>query len=344
MKLGTKRCRKKYYHPLGNFGILLIWIFFSKDGFYRSFDHEGYERVQDYYDGYELVRENSKRGSRGAGGFNRLTFNSSSNRSNKKTDPGYETVRDPPRPPLPRMTSHPGLLAEPPYAQVEKYEESEEGYETIPDNARILNSDRIPSEPGYETVPTGSGSSSGVNHRIPVDPGYETVPTPIRGNDPGYETVPSNPGIIRSNASNPDPGYETVPNEIRGNSSTGNQDPGYEMVQAKEPGYETVSYNASSSGVGNSNSLNATVNVVHMSVRKTNSDPPPMLLPRSAPPPNGGKWNRTVENNSSVVVIEHKTKAVNNNFEVLDDSKPVADSGQRNSSSSNNEIQSHIFV
>lgn len=345
-------------------------------GLLRSFDHEGYERVQDYYDGYELVRENSgKRGSgRGAGGgpFNRLTFSSSSNRSNKKTDPGYETVRDPvPRPPLPRMTSHPGLQQEPPYAQVEKYEDqSEEGYETIPDNARMLNSDRIPSEPGYETVPTSSGLSE--NNRLrssAADPGYETVPTPHRGIDPGYETVPNQPSTVirRSSGSGIDPGYETVPNEIE-RHRTAAPDPGYEMVQTKaEPGYETVSYEqpkyqASSSSMHHhhhSNSLNATtVNVVHMSVRKTNSDPPvnapPMLLPRSGHHPSNpnSKWNnRTLENNSSVVVIEHKTKAVNNNFEVLDTTSTIAAPSTTSTErerdakrSSNNEIQSHIFV
>lgn len=344
-------------------------------GLLRSFDHEGYERVQDYYDGYELVRENSgKRGSgRGAGGgpFNRLTFSSSSNRSNKKTDPGYETVRDPvPRPPLPRMTSHPGLQQEPPYAQVEKYEDqSEEGYETIPDNARMLNSDRIPSEPGYETVPTASGLSE--NNRLrssAADPGYETVPTPHRGIDPGYETVPNQPSTVirRSSGSGIDPGYETVPNEIE-RHRTAAPDPGYEMVQTKaEPGYETVSYEqpkyqASSSSMHHhhSNSLNATtVNVVHMSVRKTNSDPPvnapPMLLPRSGHHPSNpnSKWNnRTLENNSSVVVIEHKTKAVNNNFEVLDTTSTIAAPSTTSTErerdakrSSNNEIQSHIFV
>ena len=346
-------------------------------GLLRSFDHEGYERVQDYYDGYELVRENSgKRGSgRGAGGgpFNRLTFSSSSNRSNKKTDPGYETVRDPvPRPPLPRMTSHPGLQQEPPYAQVEKYEDqSEEGYETIPDNARMLNSDRIPSEPGYETVPTSSGLSE--NNRLrssAADPGYETVPTPHRGIDPGYETVPNQPSTVirRSSGSGIDPGYETVPNEIE-RHRTAAPDPGYEMVQTKaEPGYETVSYEqpkyqaSSSSSMHHhhhSNSLNATtVNVVHMSVRKTNSDPPvnapPMLLPRSGHHPSNpnSKWNnRTLENNSSVVVIEHKTKAVNNNFEVLDTTSTIAAPSTTSTErerdakrSSNNEIQSHIFV
>lgn len=340
--------------------MILLWGF-------RSFDHEGYERVQDYYDGYELLRENSSKRGSGRGGdrgpFNRLTFSSSSNRSNKKTDPGYETVRDPasPRPPLPRMTSHPGLQPEPPYAQVEKYEDqSEEGYETIPDNARMgLNSERISSEPGYETVPTPIRDQ----HRIGIDPGYETVPN--QGST-----------IIRSSGgSGIDPGYETVPNEI-GLHRTAAPDPGYEMVQTKaEPGYETVSYEqpnyqASSTSSSmhhhhHSNSLNtSTVNVVHMSVRKTNSDPPvnaptpvlapPMLLPRSGHHPSNpnSKWNntsRTLENNSSVVVIEHKTKAVNNNFEVLDTTATTSTTTKEREReeakrSSNNEIQSHIFV
>jgi len=201
---------------------------------------------------------------------------------------------------------------DPPYARVEKYEESEEGYETIPDNARER------SEPGYETVPTEKRSDPGYE-TVPtgrtVDPGYETVPTERNRTDPGYETVPSK---VRA-----DPGYETVPNEIR--------DPGYEIVQAKEPGYETVSYDKMA---GNSNSLNATVNVVHMSVRKTNSDPqPPILLPRQNGPKPEQKWSKTENNSASsnVVVIEHKTKAVNNNFEVVDEK-------------TSNEIQSHIFV
>ena len=91
-------------------------LYFSQT--FRSFlqqrsnnDHEGYERVEDYWRsngsdvdaGYELVRGNSKRGggaggnsASGAGGggtsgrsvsgFERLTFSSSS----KKTDPGMK--------------------------------------------------------------------------------------------------------------------------------------------------------------------------------------------------------------------------------------------------------------
>ena len=60
-------------------------------------------------DGYELVRSNSKRS---RGGFERLTFSSSSAAS-KKHDPGYETVRDPP--PLPRH--HPGKKNKNPVAK-----------------------------------------------------------------------------------------------------------------------------------------------------------------------------------------------------------------------------------
>ena len=114
-------------------------------------------------DGYELVRGHSKRSH---GGFERLTFSSSS----KKHDPGYETVRDPP--PLPRH--HPGYI-DPPYARLEKdEEESEEGYETIPASEQRKHSN----DPGYETVPPKP------------DPGYETVP------NVGQRNSPSNSKLI----------------------------------------------------------------------------------------------------------------------------------------------------
>merc|ERR1712083_815800 len=171
---------------------------------------EGYERVEDYWRsngsddaGYELVRGNSKHGGtsggnggtsgRSSSGFERLTFSSSS----KKTDPGYETV--PPRPPLPRMNHQ---FHDPPYARLENSKdeemESEEGYETIPASERQNRNDhRVGGfDPGYESVPDKLGGQGS-------EPGYETVPNePIHMfRDPGYETLVQN---------KPDPGYATV--------------------------------------------------------------------------------------------------------------------------------------
>ena len=251
----------------------------------RSFltnDHEGYERVEDYWRnqndveaGYELVRENSKRK-----GFERLTFSNSS--TSKKTDPGYETV--PPRPPLPRMNYHhprgghpapPGARIDPPYARLENAneEESEEGYETIP-----------------------ASEQRGLNK---FDPGYESVPGDKKDSEAGYETVP-----------NRDPGYETVRPQ---------KDPGYATVSEKKPvnhGYENIDNKKDTSNSLTIIESSEDSNLVHLNVRKTHSDPP--LLPRGIAPPRTPNLTPilTPRNTaSSVVVIEHTTKlAVNNNI------------------------------
>jgi hypothetical protein len=253
-----------------------------------GYNHEGsYERVEDYWrhgdDGYELVRGNSKRS---RAGFERLTFSSSSERGGgggggeggkKTSEPGYETVRDPPVPPLPRMINHPVLqVGEPPYARLENAkdeEESEEGYETIPgasdrrDRRPIMT--RHYNDPGYESVNHNSAADKKSN----ADPGYETVSSKAASHEPGYETVTNN---MHRNIK--DPGYETV--KENPNRSNNKVDPGYETVRHETP-------TAASS--------------IHMSVRKTQSGPP-QLLPR---------------NNASVVVIEHKlaVTSLNNNVD-----------------------------
>ena len=248
-------------------------------------DHEGYERVEDYWrgeDGYELVRGHSKRS---RGGFERLTFSSSSAPKKNPADPGYETLRDPP--PLPRH--HPGYI-DPPYARLEKdEEESEEGYETIPASEQHRgNSRKNTADPGYESV----------SNADKPEPGYETVPPKP---EPGYETV------------KPEPGYEIVPGK---KSSSGGHQSQSTII---DHGYETVP------ALRDSSSLSNSLNVVHLSVRKTHSDPPPrpQLRPRSAA--------------ASVVVIEPNKMAVNNNLET-----------KKNTNSSGNsaadDVQAHIFV
>ena len=157
--------------------------------------------------------------------------------------------------------------------------------------------DEEESEEGYETIP----ASEQRNHPR-FDPGYESVQ---RGSEPGYETVPPKT----------DPGYETVENKI---------DPGYETVTAPT----VLPSNLQNSAILPSNHQHSTslpssanVNVVHMSVRKTQSDPkneaPPALMPRST--------------SSSVVTIEHTKMAVNNN---------IGEEGKE----AEEKVQSHIFV
>ena len=78
----------------------------------------------------------------------------------------------------------------------------------------------------------------------------------------------------------------------------------------------------------NSSSLSNSLNVVHLSVRKTNSDPHneavrPQLRPRSAA--------------ASVVVIEPNKMAVNNN--ILETKKKNTEGADQQ-----NDVQAHIFV
>jgi len=360
-------------------------------------DHEGYERVEDYWRsngsdvdaGYELVRRNSKRGGgaggnsgsgggggtsgRSASGFERLTFSSSS----KKTDPGYETV--PPRPPLPRMNQY----HDPPYARLEnsKDEEmlSEEGYETTPGSERQNRNGHRGGgfDPGYESVPDKRGQGS--------EPGYETLP----GNeaihmfrDPGYETLVQN---------KPDPGYATVveprkkvvehgyENLVQSGEKKPDHHKDHQKTEIKSNSSNSI-HTTSSGGIATApsslTSVSNSVNVVHMSVRKTQSDPPEQLIvppPRVegaareqliVPPPRiegmASKPPMLLPRNptTSVVVIEHtSTKlAVNNNVmeenqnqiqqNYCKDPEHIARGQQDGKDNSSNEkqIQSHIFV
>ena len=105
------------------------------------------------------------------------------------------------------------------------------------------------------------------------------------------------------------------------------------------------------------------VNVVHMSVRKTQSDPPDQLPPgrsmlseQPIPPPPGPKNNfrpggeqppMLMPRNptTSVVVIEHTTKMAVNNNVGEENNGQIQDNGKNSNSSSNEkQIQSHIFV
>ena len=57
-------------------------------------------------------------------------------------------------------------MPEPPYAKLTNNSDTEEGYETIPQNHRPHP------DPGYEVVPN-KAPGDGYNR---IDPGYETVP------------------------------------------------------------------------------------------------------------------------------------------------------------------------
>ena len=115
----------------------------------------------------------------------------------------------------------------------------------------------------------------------------------------------------------------------------------------KNPSPSSIHTNSSGGEAPSSlTSMTNSVKVVHMSVRKTQSDPPDQL-PSSRPssrsmlssePPRLLPRNPT----TSVVVIEHTTKmAVNNN--VGEENQNQLQDG-KTSSSSEKQIQSHIFV
>lgn len=126
--------------------------------------------------------------------------------SGGSSDPGYETVKN----------------AEPPYASVERPEETYPGYETFK-----LTSD-VESEPGYETL----------KHRE-YEAGYETVTEKSKqpSSEPGYETV-----AHEGSQEEEEPGYETVTHHRKEEAA----DPGYEIVKGKtgvelaDPGYEEL--------------------------------------------------------------------------------------------------------
>ncbi len=336
----------------------------SSDGGYETVPQTlaGDSRVDDF--GYEFVRSRSKRSQ-----FDKLTFN----KGNAAVgvgggkEPGYETVRDrdpPPGeqlpPPLPRLTSHPGFIQEPPYARLQNTKDdelSEEGYETIP-----AATSRSRLDPGYESVKP--------------DPGYESVRNPNRpgpgSEDPGYETVVQkrDPG----GGGGADPGYESVKQDHR--RLPGGVDPGYETVDKKEPGYESVSDRTMPNAAApppNSASVNNVNDPGYESVQEKSKAKANAGYETVAPSPpqqfssihvgteavvrinstkpslhnNNHKESAsrtTSSSSSSVIVIEHKNQAVNlsndaqdnkNDDDVLEEDTTVQDGGN---------VDTHIFV
>ena len=174
----------------------------------------------------------------------------------------------------------------------------------------FFSKDEEESEEGYETIPASE-------QRIQrFDPGYESV-AEKKDSDFGYETVLQNP--------RKDPGYATVKDPTEPNH-------GYEnLVNKNEEKVASSSLTTSSE-----------VNLVHMSVRKTQSDP---HQPSGGPPGGTGSTGSTQtpplmpRNNSSVVVIEHTTKmAVNNNIGEVENPNPG------DHSETSGKVQSHIYV
>merc|ERR1712038_1992884 len=81
-----------------------------------------------------------------------------------------------------------------------------------------------------------------------------------------------------------DPGYETVPKKQPSSSSpselkttTTGSTTLVSTSAAVDPGYETLP------ALRDSTSLSNSLNVVHLSVRKTNSDPPSIMAPQLRP-------------------------------------------------------------
>ncbi len=117
-----------------------------------------------------------------------------------------------------------------------------------------------------------------------------------------------------------------------------------------DPGYETVTENQREKMSlpvmhmqQNSNPITPNVNVVHMSVRKTVSEPMQSIAPVLMRP----------RNSASVVVIEHTKMAVNNNIGENPDSSGGSahatvvsgqDQDQEQTTANSKQIQSHIFV
>ena len=115
----------------------------------------------------------------------------------------------------------------------------------------------------------------------------------------------------------------------------------------KTPSPSSIHTNSSGGAAPSSlTSITNSVKVVHMSVRKTQSDPPDQL-PSSRPssrsmlssePPKLLPRNPT----TSVVVIEHTTKMAVNNNVGEENQKQLQD--EKTSSSNEKQIHSHIFV
>ena len=117
----------------------------------------------------------------------------------------------------------------------------------------------------------------------------------------------------------------------------------------KTPSPSSIHTNSSGGAAPSSlTSMTNSVKVVHMSVRKTQSDPPDQL-PSSRPssrsmlssePPKLLPRNPT----TSVVVIEHTTKMAVNNNVGEENQKQLQDEKPSSSSSNEKQIHSHIFV
>lgn len=194
------------------------------------------------------------------------------------------------------------------YERVEDYWRGEDGYELVrgQSKSRFERLTFKKKDPGYETVaPPLPRMNNHPGLHPASDPPYARVEKDEEESEEGYETIP-----VSEKPRNFDPGYESVSNKI--------SEPGYETVpMINDPGYETVDRDKVDHGyetvTGSTSLVSNNVAMVHMSVRKTMSDPV------------GGP-------NNSVVVIQHKTAAVNNNLEDLEEVTTQP------------EVQSHIFV
>ena len=162
------------------------------------------------------------------------------------------------------------------------------------------------------------------NHCMPLITNFSRRSPPSSANAAnsedvgGYETLTKKGPIVDGSA-----------NVTTSNANDPNAEHGYETVPALR-GHATLS-----SSQNNATSSNSTANnVVHLSVRKTNSDPrTPANVTQLHSPNITQPHSRPRSAAASVVVIEPNKMAVNNNLETKTTTKEADD-----------DVQAHIFV